>query len=164
VQQITNAIRKIASDITAKKISTPYGHKTLDLSYEIPYLAGYSKDGKTIYIDKRLKPVFELKSGKKINIVKYLIVHESSEKHFIDVKNYKYPYAHEKATKLERKAVEDDGYPWIEYQKYALSEVQRIKKLDSNEPLPKDLDDRPERDTHDYYRLEEIKEHKKLTR
>jgi hypothetical protein len=162
VEQISCTLRKIASEL--KKINTPYGKKTLDNSYEIPYLAGYSKDGKTIYIDKRLHPVLVLKNGKKMNIVKYLVVHESSEKHLMDTKGYKYPYAHEMATEIERKAVEADGYPWDEYQEYALSEVKRTKKLVPKEPLPKDLDLKPETDTHDYYLLKKIKDQEKLDR
>ena len=163
MESISSIIEKLASEIiAAKKINTPYGKKTLIRSYEIPYLAGYSKDGKIIYIDKRLHPVFTLKNGKKMDIVKYLVVHESTEKHFMDVKDYKYPYAHEMATKAERKAVEADGYPWDEYEKYALSEVQRTKKLEPKEPLPKNLDVRPEIDTRDYRLLKQIKRQEKL--
>jgi hypothetical protein len=160
--QISDQIRVLAGLIKgSKKIKTPYGEKTLDTSFEIPYLAGYNKKGDTIYIDKRLNPALTLKDGRKMDVIKYLIVHESVEKHLEDEKGYKYPFAHEKATGAERKAVEDDGYPWDEYQKYALSEVKRIKEIDPNVPIPEDYDDKPERDTRDYGLLKVIRQHQK---
>ena len=135
----------------------------LDIRYEIPYLAGYSKDGKTIYVDKRIHFTFNLKDGRKMNLLKYFIVHETTEKHLEDTKDYKYPYAHEQATKAEREAVEADGYPWDEYESYSLKEVQRLKKIDRTESIPKDYDDRPERDTHDYAMLKKVSQHEKLS-
>lgn len=160
---LTGNIRDLAFFIKkAKEIDTPYGKKIIDESYEIPYLAGYNKDGKTIYIDKRLNPVFKLKDGRKMDMTKYLIVHEASEKYFMDVKGWKYPYAHEKATAVERESVKKDKYPWEEYQRHALSEVQRFKKLDTKAPIPKDLDIKPELDTEDYSFLKEIRKHQKI--
>lgn len=48
--------------------------------YHIPYVAGYSEDGKTIYIDSRMPEGFESKSGKFISTDQYLIFHEAIEK------------------------------------------------------------------------------------
>jgi len=148
---------------TQVSIDTPFGKKIVNNSYEIPYLAGYSKDGKTIYIDKRLNPIFELKDGRKMDITKYTVIHECAEKILEDAIDYKYPYAHQQATGEERKAVEDDGYPWDEYQRYALSEVRRLKKLDPSERLPIDLDEKPEKDTKDYPLLKKIHKQKELS-
>ena len=132
---------------------------TVNTQYQIPYLAGYSTDGKTIYIDKRLPRFFTTKSGKTIDVYKYLIVHEKTEKHLEDTKNYKYPYAHELATKAERIAVEKDGIVWDDYQNYMLKMVKKLKNFSA--PLPIDLDTKPERDTHDSYRYHKIKKIKK---
>lgn len=140
-----------------KKITTPFGKKYLNTSYQIPYLAGYSLDGETIYIDKRYNPLFKLKDGRQMDITKYLIIHEGAEKYLEDTFNYKYPYAHEKATGIEKKIVEADGYPWEEYQDYALSEVQRLKELDPSLGVPKDLDLKPEKDVHNYALLKKIR-------
>ena len=162
MELISNHIRKLARIINAKKIKTPFGVKKLDTSYEIPYLAGYSKDGTVIYIDKRLEPILTLKDGRKMNVIKYLVVHESTEKHLEDEKNYEYAFAHERATGAERKAVESDEYPWNEYQNYILSEVKRLKKIDPKAPIPEDYDTKPEKDSRDYGLLKIIKEHEKL--
>jgi len=178
-------------------IKTPFSYVRLDFSYEIPYLAGYSKDGSVIYIDRRLNPHLLLSDGRTMNIILYIVIHEFFEKFLespkpfkcppdylfdenndtiIDIteyvmdgiqkyanKQYSYPFSHETSTgKVERPAVIEDGYIWDEYQTYALSEVKRLIKLDRAEPLPKDYDDTPERDTHDYYLLKKIHEHQKI--
>ena len=49
--------------------------KTLDRKHDIPYLAGYSKDGKTIYIDRHMPSSFRY-DGRDINTDRYLILHE----------------------------------------------------------------------------------------
>ena len=144
-------------------IKTPYGDKTLDTTYEVTYLAGYSKDFKTIYIDKRLKPVLKLKNGTLFNVYMPLVVHECEEKNDEDTRDHNYPYAHEfYGTAAERQYVESKGVNWDEYQNYVLSEVKRLKEIDVKAPLPKDYDDRPERDCHDTKELKLIKEHEKL--
>ena len=162
LKKISDQVRVLAELIIGtRKIKTPYGIKKLDMSYEIPYLAGYNKSGDTIYIDKRLEPSFILKDGRKMNVIKYLVIHEAIEKHLEDKKGYKYPYAHELSTGEEKKAVEKDNFPWDQYQKYVLKEIQRIKKIDPGDPIPADYDDQPERDTRDYGLLKVIKEHQK---
>jgi hypothetical protein len=77
----------------------------------------------------------------------------------MDTMGYKYQYAHEKATAAEREKVAADGYPWNEYQKYVLSEYQRLKKLSSDAKIPDDLDTKPEVDTHDAAELSFIYKH-----
>ena len=97
-----------------------------------------------------------------MDITKYLVLHEINEKHFEDTKKYGYRYAHRKATGFERKAVEADGYIWNEYQSHMLREVKKLKKIDSDSQIPKDYDDKPERDNHDYYILEKMRSYGKI--
>lgn len=138
-------------------------HPKVNRDYEIPYLAGYSKDGKTIYIDKRFCPVFRLKDGRGMDTTKYLCVHEYSERLIEDFCGYKYPYAHELATGIERESVEGDGYPWDEYDRYMKAEVKRLKKLEPKTLVPKDYDDKPELDTHDISMEKTVKKGKRLS-
>jgi hypothetical protein len=49
--------------------------KMLDRKHDIPYLAGYSKDGKTIYIDRHMPSSFRY-DGRDIDTDRYLILHE----------------------------------------------------------------------------------------
>ena len=51
----------------------------LDRSHDVPYLAGYGRDGKTIYIDRHV-PRFILTRGRRVGIDRFLILHEAVEK------------------------------------------------------------------------------------
>ena len=132
----------------------------INTKYEIPYLAGYSLNGMIIYIDRRLSRWLTLKDGSKIDLFKYLIIHELYEKYMEDMRGYKYQYAHELATKAERGAVERDGIAWDIYQNHMLKMVRKLKRFAS--ALPKDLDTKPEKDTHDYYRYHKIEKLKEI--
>jgi hypothetical protein len=161
---------------------TFFGQKTINTNYEVSYLAGYSNDGKTIYIDKRLPRYMTLKDGRKYDVFPPLITHESWERalergdaglppehkrafqkwldarHLKKANGYCYPFAHELATGKEREIVEGDGVDWDEYQDYMLDEVKKLKDFSE---APPDLDTKPEEDTHDYYRLHKLEDLKK---
>ena len=55
----------------------------LDRRHDIPYLAGYSRNGKTIYIDRHMPKWFTFR-GRRINTDRFLILHEAVEKALID--------------------------------------------------------------------------------
>lgn len=135
-------------------------HKiTIDNTHEVVYLAGYNVQGTVVYIDRRLPRYLTLKDGRKIDLYKYLIIHEVGEKILEDYMKYKYSFAHEYSTgNLERKAVENDKIDWEEYQDFMLKEVQKLKSFSE---APSDLDTKPEKDTHDYYRFHKIEKLKK---
>jgi hypothetical protein len=57
--------------------------KKFDRKHDVPYLAGYSLDGKTIYIDRHMPASFKFK-GRTINTDRFLILHEEVEKTLID--------------------------------------------------------------------------------
>ena len=121
--------------------------KTLDRKHDIPYLAGYSKDGKTIYIDRHMPPSFRY-AGKEINTDRYLILHEEVEKTLIDQLNLHYLHAHQIATRAEQAAVRAAGIRWRDYDRFMQKYVKRIgdERLSK---VPTDLDLKPYRDEHD---------------
>ena len=55
----------------------------LDRRHDIPYFAGYSRDGKTIYIDRHMPKWFTFQA-RRINTDRFLILHKSVEKALID--------------------------------------------------------------------------------
>ena len=131
-----------ALDAVARRV------KKLDRVHDIPYVAGYSKDGKTIYIDRHLPSEMEYK-GRKINTDRFLLLHEEVEKTLIDQLNLHYLHAHQIATRAEEAAVRADGILWRDYDRF----MQRFVKSIGDERLqkvPEDLDLRPYRDEHDY--------------
>src|SRR5712692_9893287 len=57
--------------------------KNLDRKHDVPYLAGYSNDGKTIYIDRHMPRTMKFR-GREIDTDRFLILHEEVEKTLID--------------------------------------------------------------------------------
>jgi len=112
--------------------------------YDVPYVAGYSKDGKDIYIDRHLNVDF---NG--TDITKYLLVHERVEKALIDVFGLRYQEAHHIALAVEHDAVVGDGINWRDYSKFI---DKYIKRLDhENLKLsPPNLDLTPYEDEKDF--------------
>lgn len=121
--------------------------KKLDRDHDIPYLAGYSRDGKTIYIDRHM-PASMRCGGRDINTDRYLILHEVVEKTLIDQLNLHYLHAHQIATRAEEAAVRAAGIRWRDYDRFMRKYVKRIgdERLTR---VPADLDLKPYRDEHD---------------
>jgi hypothetical protein len=120
---------------------------TLRRGYDVPYLAGYSRDAKTIYIDRHLPESFTFR-GKKVAVDRYLILHEAVEKTLIDALHLHYQHAHQIATRAEESAVRADRISWRAYDRF----MQRYVKHVGSEKLkrvPPDLDLKPYRDEHD---------------
>jgi hypothetical protein len=121
--------------------------KKFDRSHDIPYLAGYSKDGKTIYIDRHMPRSFKLR-GRTIETDRFLILHEEVEKTLIDQLGLHYLHAHQIATRAEQAAVRAAGITWRDYDRFMQKYVKRIgdERLTK---VPDDLDTKPYRDEHD---------------
>jgi len=121
--------------------------KKLDRRHDIPYLAGYSEDGKTIYIDRHMPRSFKFR-GRMVDTDRFLILHEEVEKTLIDQLGLHYLHAHQIATRAEQAAVRAAGVTWRDYDGFMQKYVKRIgdERLTK---LPKDLDTKPYRDEHD---------------
>jgi hypothetical protein len=122
--------------------------KTLDRAHDIPYLAGYSRDGKTIYIDRHMPKMMKY-AGREIDTDRYLILHEEVEKTLIDQLDLHYLHAHQIASRAEQAAVRAAGVRWRDYDRFMQKYVKRIgdERLTK---VPADLDLKPYRDEHDY--------------
>src|SRR4030081_1360823 len=130
--------------------------KNLDRKHDIPYLAGYSKDGKTIYIDRHMPSSFRY-DGRDINTDRYLILHEEVEKTLINQLNLHYLHAHQIASRAEQAAVRAGGIRWRDYDRF----MQKHVKIIGDERLtkvPADLDLKPHRDEHDFDLLKRMHE------
>ena len=122
--------------------------KKLDRAHDIPYLAGYSNDGKTIYIDRHMPKTFKYQ-GREVGTDRFLILHEEVEKTLIDQLNLHYLHAHQIATRAEQAAVRAAGISWHAYDGFMQQHVKTIgdERLTK---VPADLDTKPYRDEHDY--------------
>jgi len=121
--------------------------KKFDRKHDIPYLAGYSEDGKTIYIDRHMPKMFKYR-GRTIDTDRFLILHEEVEKTLIDQLGLHYLHAHQIATRAEQAAVRAAGVNWRDYDHFMQKYVKRIgdERLTK---IPDDLDTKPYRDEHD---------------
>jgi hypothetical protein len=128
--------------------------KKLDRSHDIPYLAGYSRDGRTIYIDRHMPQTFRYR-GRDIHTDRFLILHEEVEKTLIDQLELHYLHAHQIATRAEQAAVRAAGIGWKAYDRFMQKHVKTIgdERLTR---VPADLDQKPYRDEHDYELLERM--------
>jgi hypothetical protein len=120
----------------------------LDRDHDIPYLAGYSRDGRTIYIDRHMPPSFQYR-GRRIETDRFLILHEEVEKTLIDQLQLHYLHAHQIAARAEQAAVRAAGVQWRAYDRFMQHHVKHIgdERLTK---VPADLDEKPYRDEHDY--------------
>jgi hypothetical protein len=128
--------------------------KKLDRSHDIPYLAGYSMDGKTIYIDRHLPFSFKYR-GRNVDVDRFLIMHEEVEKTLIDQLDLHYLHAHQIATRAEEAAVRAERISWRAYDRFMQKYVksigdERLKKV------PQDLDLKPYRDYHDWQLMQQM--------
>jgi len=128
--------------------------RNLDRKHDIPYLAGYSLDGKTIYIDRHMPQSFKFRR-RTIETDRFLILHEEVEKTLIDQLGLHYLHAHQIATRAEEAAVRAVGVEWDAYDRFMQKYVKRIgdERLTK---VPKDLDLKPYRDEHDYDLLQRM--------
>jgi hypothetical protein len=113
----------------------------LDRSHDVPYLAGSSRDGKTIYIDRHLPRTIRQR-GRVIAVAPFLIVHEVIEKLLFNRFRITYPHAHQFALRLEQVTVRNAGISWHDYN----AVMQRYVKRAHDEritSLPSDLEIKP---------------------
>jgi len=121
--------------------------KTIDRTHDVPYLAGYSLDGKTIYIDRHMPRSFKSR-GQEIETDRFLILHEEVEKTLIDRLGLHYLHAHQIALRAEEAAVRAARIAWRDYDRFMQKYVKRFgdERLTK---VPADLDTKPYRDEHD---------------
>lgn len=149
---------KLSRAILDAALSVIDGAFEVSREYHVPYVAGYSEDGKTIYIDSRMPEGFESKSGKYISTDQYLILHEAIEKILMmflladgitdTAKQHIYQLCHQIAYRVENDAVQADDIDLKEYSDFMGYWVNKLGKEDYNN-LPPNLDPTPYDDEHD---------------
>jgi hypothetical protein len=85
--------------------------------YDIPYIAGYSRDGNTVFIDRHLPRSFRW-LAKTVRVEPFLLIHEIVEKALLDELRLHYLHAHQIALRAERDAVKAAGVSWWAYQRF----------------------------------------------
>src|SRR5205085_8312181 len=128
--------------------------KIVNREYDIPYIAGYSVDGNTVFIDRHLPRTFRL-FFKTVRVEPFILTHEIIEKALLDELRLHYLHAHQIAIRAERDAVKAAGVPWTAYQGF----IKRHEKAIEEEALvkvPAALDLTPYRDEKDFGLLQRL--------
>ena len=128
--------------------------RVVNREYDIPYLAGYSIDGHTVFIDRHLPRTFRWLL-KMVRVEPFILTHEIVEKALLDELRLHYLHAHQFAIRAERDAVKAAGVSWWAYQGF----MKRHEKAIEEEALvkvPAVLDLTPYRDEKDFGLLQRL--------
>jgi hypothetical protein len=128
--------------------------RKVDHSYDIPYIAGYSKDARTIYIDRHLPRSFRSWTSR-VYVTPFLLTHEMVEKALLDELDLHYVHAHQIGLRTERAAVEAAGISWRTYEGFMKKHEKAIEE-EKLQRVPRDLDLTPYRDTKDFELLRNL--------
>ena len=128
--------------------------RKVDHSYDIPYIAGYSKDARTIYIDRHLPRSFRSWTSR-VYVTPFLLAHEIVEKALLDELDLHYLHAHQIGLRTERAAVEAAGISWRTYEGFMKKHEKAIEE-EKLQRVPRDLDLTPYRDLKDFQLLQAL--------
>ncbi len=141
----------VINDLVPAVLARP---ASISRDYDIPYVAGYSQDGRTIYIDRHLPE--SLKIGRKVILTdRFVALHEIVEKALLDQLRLHYLHAHQIALRTEQAAVRAAGIRWRDYDRF----TKKNSKLIAEEQLtkvPAELDLTPYSDEEDFPTLERL--------
>jgi hypothetical protein len=128
--------------------------RVVNPSYDIPYIAGYSMDGHTVFIDRHLPRSFRWLM-KTVRVEPFLLTHEIVEKALLDELRLHYLHAHQIAMRAERDAVKAAGVSWWAYQGFMKKHERQIEE-EALIKMPPTLDLTPYRDEKDFTLLERL--------
>src|SRR3954464_13724774 len=122
--------------------------------FDIPYIAGYSVDGHTVFIDRHLPRSFRWLL-KTVRVEPFLLTHEIVEKALLDELRLHYLHAHQIAVRAERDAVKAAGVSWWAYQRFIKKHEKQIEE-EKLVKVPPTLDLTPYRDQKDFALLQKL--------
>ncbi len=126
----------------------------IDRTWDIPYLGGYSTDGKTVFIDRRIPKQMRV-SGVRFDPATFLVWHELSEKMLID-DGVDYPDAHWVANRVEKRKVTSAGIDWTKYEHVYDGYIDETEG-ETEKKIPRNLDLTPYKDEKDRKRLKVLR-------
>ena len=111
---------------------------------DVPYGGGTSRDGKTVYIDRRI-PRFLDVDGKQVDVHKLIAEHEIAE-YAAMAKGESYADAHNKALHTENDDAESEGIKHADYERIIKPYVDEAMRAAKPDGIPSDLNEQPYRD------------------
>ena len=145
----------IGNKMMAQAMKSICARVHLERGFDIPYLAGYSLDGHTIFIDRHMPKSFVYR-GRRVLTDRFLIVHEAVEKSLIQLLGMHYLTSHQIALHAEQAAVRAEGIQWDAYNAFMEDYIKVIGDEDLT-CVPDTLDLTPYRDFHDAAELKKMR-------
>ena len=154
-RQVKTKTNQVSDDVMREAVSAILTRpRKIDRTYDIPYVAGYSKDGRTVFIDRHLP--LEMNIGRvRQRIIPYLVVHEMVEKSLLDEMRLHYLHAHQIALRAEQAAVRAAGIGWRADDRFMKTNEKKIGD-ERLRRVPSTLDLTPYRDEHDFEELQNL--------
>jgi len=113
-------------------------HPRVDRSYDLPFLSGYSNNGRTIYVDRHFPQTVRV-ADRELDVTPFLIAHEHLEKSIMDCIDHDYETAHAFATTLEYEGVRAAGLTPLQYEQ-AIKPYVKGNDFEKLQRIPPDLD------------------------
>lgn len=129
--------------------------RIVNRDYDIPYIAGYSQDGHTIFIDRHLPRTFRWLT-KTVRVEPFLMTHEIVEKALLDELRLHYLHAHQIAVRIERDAVKATGVPWWGIYQRFMKKYEKPIEEERLVHVPPGLDLTPYSDEKDFALLRRL--------
>ena len=146
----------ISKEMTDHALRALRARCTLNRDYDVPYLAGYSLDGSTIFIDRHMPKSFVYKQ-RRVLTDRFLIMHEGVEKSLIQLYGMHYLHAHQVALHAEQAAVRAEGITWKAYDDFMQANIKTIED-ERVTRVPATLDLTPYIDFHDTALVRQMRE------
>ena len=154
---------QVSDDVLTDAAAAVYRRPTkVDRSYDIPYVAGYSIDGRTVFIDRHMPKSMRVR-GSAFDIDVFLVLHEMVEKSLLDEMRLHYLHAHQIALRAEQAAVRAVGIGWRAYDQFVKANEKHITD-ERLQRVPRSLDLTPYRDEDDFGLLNEMVRNQSVSR
>lgn len=152
--EVPHTSEEVDDRVLADVVTALYRRVNISHDYDIPYIAGYSDDAKTVYIDRHLPRTLSWR-GRNFRLARFLVTHEVVEKALLDELRLHYLHAHQIALRAERDAVRGAGQAWRAYQRLMKAHEKPIDQ-EKLTRVPADLDLTPYEDLDDFRTLERL--------
>jgi hypothetical protein len=144
----------VSGPVLLETVAALIGRCTVNRTHDIPYIAGSSRDGKTVFIDRHMPASFATR-GKRVKTDRFLVLHELVEKSLLDELRLHYLHAHQIALRTEQAAVRAAGISWHDYNAFTQANEKKIGD-ERLQRVPRTLDLTPYRDEKDFPVLQRL--------
>lgn len=153
-REVRHKSENVADDVLSDVVRALGRRVRVSHDYDVPYIAGYSADARTIFIDRHLPRTFRSWT-QTVRVAPFLLVHEMIEKALLDELRLHYLHAHQIAVRAERDALKAAGVSWWAYQGFMKKHEKSIEE-EKLTRVPASLDLTPYRDEKDFSLLQRL--------